>query len=100
MASGLAAMLANIELCEATRLVQQLRLPACPPLLADMMQERTHTHPDRGWIVQLIAQDPPLARALLDAVNSPHSGARHKISTVQGALTFGGLDYCIHFGAA
>lgn len=92
-------MFVNLELCEATRIVQQLGIPPCPALLADLIQELAQPQPDRSWVVQLIEQDMQLAQALLAAVNSPLCGLRHKVSAVQGALTFGGLKYCTNFVA-
>jgi HD-like signal output (HDOD) protein len=99
MATDYHPMFVNLELCEATRIVQQLGIPPCPPLLADLIQELAQPQPDRSWIVQLIEQDAPLAQALLEAVNSPWCGLRHKVSAVQGAITFGGLKYCTNFVA-
>jgi HD-like signal output (HDOD) protein len=90
-------MFVNLELCEATRSVQQLGIPPCPPLLADLVQELAQPQPDRSWVVQLIEQDAKLAQALLAAVNSPLCGLRHKIAAVRGAITFGGLKYCANF---
>ena len=92
-------MFANLELCEATRSVQQLGIPPCPPLLADLIQELAQPQPDRSWVVQLIGQDAKLAQALLAAVNSPLCGLRRKVAAVQGAITFGGLKYCANFVA-
>jgi HD-like signal output (HDOD) protein len=99
MATDYHPMFVNLELCEATRIVQQLGIPPCPPLLADLIQELAQPQPDRGWVVQLIEQDAELAQALLAAVNSPLCGLRHKVSAVRGALTFGGLKYCANFMA-
>jgi HD-like signal output (HDOD) protein len=92
-------MLVNLELCEATRSVQQLGIPPCPALLADLIQELAQPQPDRGWVVQLIEQDAALARALLAAVNSPLCDLRHEVATVRGAVVFGGLQYCANFVA-
>jgi HD-like signal output (HDOD) protein len=92
-------MFVNLELCEATRSVQQLGIPACPPLLADLIQELAQPQPDRRWVVQLIEQDAKLGQALVAAVNSPLCGLRRKVTEVRGALTFGGLKYCANFVA-
>lgn len=99
MATDYHPMFVNLELCEATHSVQQLGIPPCPPLLADLIQELAQPQPDRSWVVQLIEQDAKLAQALLEAVNSPLCGLRHKVTAVRGAVTFGGLKYCANFVA-
>jgi HD-like signal output (HDOD) protein len=79
--------------------VGQLGIPPCPPLLADLIQEAEQPQPDRRWVLQLIQQDDELAQALIASVNSPLCGLRHKVSTLNGAVTFGGLKYCANFVA-
>jgi HD-like signal output (HDOD) protein len=99
MATAFDALIVNLELCEATRAVRQLGIPPCPPLLADLIQETEQPQPDRGWVVQLIRQDAALARGLIDAVNSPLCGLRHKVRTLESAVVFAGLKYCTNFVA-
>ena len=99
MATGFEALLVNLELCEATRVVSQLGIPPCPALLADLIQEAEQPQPDRRWVLQLIQQDRALAEALIAAVNSPLCGLRYKVHTLNAAVTFGGLKYCANFVA-
>jgi HD-like signal output (HDOD) protein len=79
---------------------QHSGIPPCPPLLADLVQETTQPHPDIGWAVRLVERDAELADALLAAINAPLGGVRHRIASVQAAVTFGGLRYCANFVAS
>ena len=92
-------MYADVGMTEATRILREMAIPVCPPVLADLMQEARHVHPDITWIIRLILQDAELSAAVLKSVNSPLYGLRRKIATVRAALDTMGLRWCTNLVA-
>jgi HD-like signal output (HDOD) protein len=83
----------EVGMSEARRIGQQIGIPACPPLLADIMHESRQAAPDRSWIMRLILQDAALSAGILKTMNSPMYDRHRPLASIEVALATCSLDY-------
>ncbi len=64
-----------------------LKLPALPTALAEIIQIQRTSTPDINRLVDIIERDPALALYVLRQVNSPYYGLRKQVSQINRAVT-------------
>lgn len=89
-------MYAELGMNAAEQALSGIHLPPCPAALLAVMEEARSTDPDPGRIARLISQDAGLSAPLIKLANSPYSGLRHKVSSIQQAVTVLGLKNTVN----
>ena len=75
-------------------LINTIRIPPRPSLLADVQYELAGDDPDPRRLSALIANDVALSASLLKLANSPFYGLRLKASSVEHAVQLIGMRQC------
>jgi len=81
----------ELGIAETARVIDELGVPSCPLVLADLVHETVRPLPDIGKAVQIIAVDAELSRAVLHTVNAPLYGLPRKATTLNEAIEAIGL---------
>jgi HD-like signal output (HDOD) protein len=81
-------------------LAESIEIPACPRIIADMVEVQAEAFPDPRVVARLAEQDPAMTAALLKTINSPFFGLRTKMLSVQQAVTFLGMHNVINIVTA
>lgn len=75
-------------------LVQSIRIPPRPSLLADVQQEMSKDDPDPLKISQLVSKDVAMSASILKSANSAFFALPRKAETVEQAAKLLGLSQC------
>ncbi len=80
---------------EASRIVAQIGIPPCPAVLTAMLKEARKDDPDMMAVRDLIASDVGISAALLKTVNSPFYGLVNKVTSIQHAIAYLGINSAV-----
>jgi HD-like signal output (HDOD) protein len=73
-------------------LIQSIRIPPRPSLLADLQRELNAEEPSPGAIGRIIGRDVGMSGALLKLANSPLYGGQRRAKSVDQAIIFLGIN--------
>ncbi len=80
---------------EARRIVDEVDIPPCPAVLTAVLKEMRREEPDFPAMGTRIASDLGLSAALLKTVNSPFYGLGRKVTSVQQAIAYLGVNAAV-----
>lgn len=75
----------------AEDILKSIHIPPCPAVVVALMEETRRPEVDFSKLVKLISGDVSLAASMLKTANSPFFALRHKVNSVQQAVSVLGL---------
>ena len=80
----------------AEKILASIRIPPCPGIITELIEERRKDNPDLMKIARTVARDIVLSAAMLKTVNSPFFGLRCKIDSIEKAVVVMGFDNVVN----